>query len=108
MTEPLPEPARGFPPEEFARRLERAQEYLRRDGLAGLLVTSPQQVRYFTGFDTQFWESPTRPWYTVVPENGLPIAVIPELGEPGMRATWVRDIRTWTSPNPEDERPSRS
>ncbi|HVD00045.1 MAG TPA: Xaa-Pro peptidase family protein, partial [Candidatus Dormibacteraeota bacterium] len=44
-----------------------------------------------------------RPWYTVVPRDGLPIAVIPEIGEPGMRATWIRDIRTWPAPDPEDD-----
>ena len=103
MTELPPAPPRGFPPEEFARRLERAQRYLRRDGLSALLVASPQQVRYFTGFDTQFWESPTRPWYTIVPAGGPPIAVIPEIGAAGMRATWVSDIRTWPAPNPEDD-----
>ena len=27
-----------------------------------------------------FWESPTRPWFVVVPAAGDPIAVIPEVG----------------------------
>ena len=52
-------PRRGFPVGEFEARLSRAQAFLRRDRLDALLVTSPQQVRYFTGFDSQFWESPT-------------------------------------------------
>ena len=96
-------PRRGFPVGEFEARLSRAQAFLRRDRLDALLVTSPQQVRYFTGFDSQFWESPTRPWYVVVPRDGMPIAVIPEIGASGMHATWLRDIRTWAAPNPQDD-----
>ena len=88
---------------EFEAQLSRAQAFLRRDRLDALLVTSPQQVRYFTGFDSQFWESPTRPWYVVVPRDGMPIAVIPEIGASGMHATWLRDIRTWAAPNPQDD-----
>jgi Xaa-Pro aminopeptidase len=72
-------------------------------GLDGLLLTTPPNVRYFSGFDTQFWESPTRPWFLVVPREGAPIAVIPEIGEAGMAVTWVDDIRTWPSPAPEDD-----
>ncbi|WPB95826.1 M24 family metallopeptidase [Streptomyces malaysiensis] len=96
-------PPRGFPAAEFEQRATRAQRAMREHGLDALLVTAPQQVRYFTGFDTQFWESPTRPWYVVVPAAGAPVAVIPEIGEPGMRATWVTDVRTWPAPNPGDD-----
>src|ERR1039458_9949366 len=103
LSERLPVPSRGFPVTEFECRLSRAQSFLRRDHLDALLVTSPQQVRYFTGFDTQFWESPTRPWYVIVPRDGMPIAVIPEIGESGMHATWLGDIRTWAAPNPQDD-----
>ncbi|GAA5163790.1 Xaa-Pro peptidase family protein [Pseudonocardia eucalypti] len=98
-----PVPPRGFPRAEFERRTDRAQRAMRRAGLDALLVTAPQQVRYFTGFDTQFWESPTRPWYVVLPASGEPVAVIPEIGAPGMRATWVTDVRTWPAPNPADD-----
>ena len=71
--------------------------------LDGLLVTSEQHVRYFTGFDSQFWASPTRPWFVVVPREGDLIAVIPEIGGPVMAKTWVDDIRTWPAPVPEDD-----
>jgi len=60
-------------------------------------------VRYFSGFDSQFWESPTRPWFIVVPANGAPIAVIPEIGAPAMACTWLDDIRTWPAPRPGDD-----
>src|SRR3954464_12739243 len=57
-------------------------------------------IRYISGFDSQFWESPTRPWFVVLPAEGEPVAVIPEIGAPEMARTWVRDIRTWPAPRP--------
>ncbi|HLI12777.1 MAG TPA: Xaa-Pro peptidase family protein [Alphaproteobacteria bacterium] len=100
MTAP---PRRGFTKAEFERRTARAQAIMQRHGLDALLVTAPPNVRYFTGFDTQFWESPTRPWFVVVPLSGAPIAVIPEIGGPEMATTWLTDIRTWPAPRPEDD-----
>jgi Xaa-Pro aminopeptidase len=96
-------PARGFPRAEFEHRAERARALMTAHELDGLLVTSEQHVRYFTGFDSQFWASPTRPWFVVVPRVGDPIAVIPEIGGPVMAKTWVDDIRTWPAPVPEDD-----
>jgi len=97
-------PGHGFRSAEFAHRLERAQRAMTGAQLDALVVTTPQNVRYFTGFESQFWESPTRPWYVVVPRDGQVIAVFPGIGEPGTRATtWVRDIRTWSAPNPADD-----
>ncbi|MGN6767638.1 MAG: M24 family metallopeptidase [Rhizobiaceae bacterium] len=96
-------PKRGFTPSEFEIRVERAQRIMRRNELDAIFVTTPPNVRYFTGFDSQFWESPTRPWFVVVPLSGEPIAVIPEIGAPEMALTWVKDIRTWPAPVPEDD-----
>lgn len=96
-------PKRGFTPAEFEKRAARAQEIMRAAKLDAVFVTSPPNVRYFTGFDSQFWESPTRPWFIVVPAEGKPIAVIPEIGAPEMALTWIDDIRTWPAPVPEDD-----
>ncbi|MGG7582236.1 aminopeptidase P family N-terminal domain-containing protein [Rhizobium sp. Nf11,1] len=73
----------------------RARQIMHRHKFDALLVSSPPNVRYFTGFDSQFWESPTRPWFVVVPLEGDPVAVIPEIGAPEMALTWMKDIRTW-------------
>jgi len=94
---------RGFAREEFVERLARAQRAMADDDLDALVVTSAPNVRYFTGLATEFWESPTRPWFVVVPREGEPIAVIPEVGGPGMAMTWVGDIRTWPAPRPADD-----
>ena len=76
---------------------------MRDAGVGALLLTTEPEVRYFTGYLTRFWESPSRPWFLVVPASGRPIAVIPSIGAALMRSTWVQDIRTWSAPNPIDD-----
>ena len=68
-----------------------------------LLLMTEAEIRYFTGFRTAFWQSPTRPWFVVLPRDGKPIAIIPEIGAALMRETWVEDIRTWASPHATDD-----
>ncbi|KAA2313895.1 aminopeptidase P family protein [Pseudooceanicola sediminis] len=95
-------PPRGFPKEEYQARVMRAQALMGRAGLAALLLTSEAEVRYFTGYLTRFWESPTRPWFVVVPASGDPVAVIPAIGAHLMHQSWLRDIRTFAAPAPGD------
>ncbi|HCV21629.1 MAG TPA: peptidase M24, partial [Gammaproteobacteria bacterium] len=94
---------RGFPQAEFEQRTSRVQAAMHQARLDALLVTTEPEVRYFSGFHTQFFESPTRPWFVVVPLEGKPIAVIPEIGLAGMQATWLDSIHTWPSPQPGDD-----
>ncbi len=96
-------PRRGFSPEEFAGRTARAQRLMHEARLDALLVTTPPNFRYFSGFDSQFWESPTRPWFIVVPADGEPIAVIPDIAAPELARTWIRNIHTWPAPRPSDD-----
>ena len=94
---------KGFADEEFENRTLRAQEIMHEYELDGILLTTPQNIRYFTGYDSQFWESPTRPWFVIVPLSGKPIAIVPEIGESEFKKTWLDEIQTWPSPRPEDE-----
>jgi len=103
MTHSHPKADRGFPTGEFEQRTAAAQKIMARLGLGALLLTTEPEVRYFTGFDTIFWLSPTRPWFVVIPAKGAPIAVIPEIGGPSMSQTWLSDVRTWLAPQPEDD-----
>lgn len=80
-------PPRGFPDEEFAARTAAAQAKMAQSGMAGLLLTTEPEVRYFSGFHTLFWQSPTRPWFLFLPASGKPIAIIPEIGADLMRRT---------------------
>lgn len=99
----LKAPERGFELAEFEARTQKAQALMAEQHLEGLLLMSEADVRYFSGFHTLFWQSPTRPWFLFVPAAGKPIAVIPEIGAALMRQTWIEDIRTWSAPAPQDD-----
>ena len=94
---------RGFLDREFQKRVSLAQNLMAKNNLAALLLTTEPDVRYFTGFLTQFWQSPARPWFLIVPASGKPIAVIPSIGFSLMNSTWIDDIRTWVAPNMLDD-----
>lgn len=96
-------PERGFPEVEFATRTANAQALMAKEGLAGILLMTEPEVRYFSGFQTLFWQSPTRSWFLFVPASGKPVAVVPEIGAELMRRSWLDDIRTWSAPRPEDD-----
>lgn len=98
-----PAPERGFPQSEFESRLQAAQRLMSAQRMSALLLSTEPEVRYFSGFLTQFWQSPTRPWFLVIPAKGKPIAVIPAIGAEVMARTWIEDIRSWSSPRPEDD-----
>ena len=87
-----------FPRAEYEARLEAANRAMQANSLDAILLASEAEVRYFTGFRTQFWQSPTRPWYLLVPREGQLTAIIPEIGREGLKSTWVEDIRTWSAP----------
>ncbi len=99
----LTPPPRGFPLAEFEHRTALAQRRMAELEVDAVLLSTEPEVRYFSGFHSQFWESPTRPWFLIVPLDGKPIAVIPEIGQTGMAATWIEDIRAWPAPRPADD-----
>ena len=94
---------RGFKEEEYQKRLEKLKFLMEQKNIMALIITSPSNFRYFTGFDSNFWESPTRPWFLFIPLNDDPIAIIPSIGQSAMEKTWIKNIKTWESPNPKDE-----
>ncbi|MHA7880593.1 MAG: M24 family metallopeptidase [Saccharospirillum sp.] len=96
-------PTRGFAVEEYQRRTRSVQSQMQAQGIRALLLTTEPEFRYFSGFLSQFWESPTRPWFLVMPDQGNPIAVVPEIGVTGLEQTWIEDIRSWPAPRPEDD-----
>ncbi len=96
-------PPRGFDTAEFAARCAHAQAAMAQADIGALLLTSEAEIRYFTGFMTQFWQSPTRPWFVVLPSSGKPVAVIPSIGAPLMRHCYIDDIISWASPAADDD-----
>ncbi len=96
-------PLRGFESAEFAMRCANAQRAMAADDVGALLLTSEADVRYFTGFMTQFWQSPTRPWFVLIPATGKPIAIIPSIGVPLMRDCYIGDLQSWPAPAATDD-----
>ncbi|MDP6727314.1 MAG: Xaa-Pro peptidase family protein [Gammaproteobacteria bacterium] len=96
-------PSRGFDISEYENRLDSIQRLMHSQKMDAILLTTQVDIEYYTGFKTQFFQSPTRPWYVLIPSDNKPKAIIPTIGESGMRQTWLDDIRTWTSPNPKDD-----
>ena len=94
---------RGFSTAEFEDRLKRARLLMQEKKIEMLLITSPHNFRYFTGFDSYFWESPTRPWFLLLSLDQDPIAIVPSIGKTALKKTWIKDVKTWQSPNPIDE-----
>ena len=94
---------RGFDRSEFIARVSKAQSLMGANGIDALLLTTEQNLRYFTGYLTRFWESPSRPWFLIVPQSGNPVAVIPSIGAALMAKTWIADIRTWSAPDLVDD-----
>lgn len=92
-----------IPRHEYEDRVARAQHLMREARLSALLLTTEADIRYFTGFLTRFWESPTRPWFLVVPAGGAPVAVIPSIGAHLMGGCAVGEIRTWSAPDYRDD-----
>lgn len=99
----MPETSLIFPAAEYRARIAALQREMARHDFDALLLTTPADVFYTTGFLTRFWESPARPWFVVVPARGDPVAVIPSIGTELMGRCWISDIRTWNAPDPVDD-----
>jgi Xaa-Pro dipeptidase len=99
--------ARPFAPfarAEFDGRVERARAAMDAARLDALILTTEANFSYISGFDSQTWVSPTRPFFLVVPRDGAVHAIIPTGSLVVMRETsWVEDVRTWPAPVPEDD-----
>src|SRR3990167_3638622 len=90
-----------FEQSEFAARIGRARHALRKARLDALLVTTIPAFRYFTGYFPIISESPARPWFFLLPLEGEPRAVIPDMGLNDMAAaSWLTAIDAWPSPHP--------
>lgn len=99
----MAEPMTIFAAQEYRDRVAKLQMGMAAQGLDALLLTTPADVFYVTGFLTRFWASPARPWFVIVPVADDPVAVIPSIGAALMGQTWLHDIRTWDAPDPRDD-----
>ena len=58
-----------FEEAEFQLRTEKVQKIMFEKEFDAILLCTEPEVRYFTGFRSLFWQSPTRPWFVVIPKN---------------------------------------
>jgi len=92
-----------FPKKEYLRRLDNIHKKLENENIDAIVITSPSNFRYFSGLDSNFWESPTRPWFLIISKNGKIKALVPSIGLSAIEKTFIKDIEIWQSPNPKDE-----
>ena len=92
-----------FPRAEYEARLEAANRVMHINNLDAILLASEAEVRYFTGFRTQFWQSPTRPWFVILRRDQTPLAIIPEIGAELMARSDIAEIEAWPAPRPHDD-----
>ena len=92
-----------FEPAEYQRRCLAAQRAMHTRKLEVMLLCTEVEIRYYTGFRTSFWLSPTRPWFVLLPREGMPIAIVPEIGASLMQQCHIGELLTWPSPRPHDE-----
>ena len=78
---------RGFETKEYQDRVLKLQKKMQAKDIEVILITSPHNFRYFTGLDSYFWESPTRPWFLLIPQSNDPITIIPSIGETALQKT---------------------
>ena len=104
MTEPREPDWHTAPEAEFSVRIERVQAAMAASGVAALVLTAPDNFIYLTGFDSPTWVNLARPRFCIVPASGALTLVVPTTNvSAAERMTWVRDIRSWVSPNPVDD-----
>ena len=92
-----------FPRVEYETRLEAANREMHANSLDAILLASEAEIRYFTGFRTQFWQSPTRPWFVILRRDQTPLAIIPEIGVELMARSDIANIEAWPAPRPHDD-----
>ena len=62
-------PMRGFAVSEYENRLENIQKLMFDSKMDAILLTTQVDIEYYTGFKSQFFQSPTRPWYVLIPNS---------------------------------------
>ena len=89
---------------EYQERVRRVQEAMDAERLDALLITSEDNYRYLTGFNSPTWNNLTRPRFCILPRVGEPCVIVPSNNLAIVAETsWVKDVRTWVSPCPADD-----
>ncbi|MET4359256.1 Xaa-Pro dipeptidase [Bradyrhizobium sp. RT9b] len=93
-----------FPRIEYEGRVERARRLMKEHTIDVLLVTAEHNLRYFVGEPSTTPQQTTRPRFLLILSSGEAVAVVPEgIDQFYRETTWVKNCRSWPSPNPKDE-----
>jgi Xaa-Pro dipeptidase len=93
-----------FTEAEYRARLDRARALMDAEGVGTMLLTTEPNFRWFSGYTSQSWVSPTRPLFLLISLDRDPVVIIPDGSLVAMAQTsWVRDLRTWPAPCPADD-----
>ncbi|HBY96780.1 MAG: Xaa-Pro peptidase family protein [Ardenticatenaceae bacterium] len=87
-----------FPTDEFVARYKKAQRLMEEQGIDALLLTSKENVIYFSGLQTIGWDSKHRPLGVIIPraEGREPIMVLAEtLFYVARETSWIEELRPW-------------
>eukprot|EP00928_Gymnodinium_smaydae_P054771 TRINITY_DN3848_c0_g2_i1.p1 TRINITY_DN3848_c0_g2~~TRINITY_DN3848_c0_g2_i1.p1 ORF type:complete len:446 (-),score=63.46 TRINITY_DN3848_c0_g2_i1:608-1882(-) len=94
---------RGDTDEDLSTRVSGLQAKMSEMQMDAVLLTSEANIRYFTGWRSQFWQSPTRSWFVIVPASGKPIAVVPTIGEKTFAEAHTQKVISWPAPRVDDD-----
>ncbi len=93
-----------FPQIEYESRVENACRLMREYTIDALLVTAEHNLRYFVGEPSTTPQQTTRPRFLLILSSGEAVAIVPEgIDQFYRETTWVKNCRSWPSPNPKDE-----
>lgn len=82
-----------FPYEEYRLHVEKLQNEMKKMNLDGLLLTTPENIYYASGYRSWYISSLFRPVYVLVPSDGDPAVILRILERATVRATsWTPNI----------------
>lgn len=85
-----------FSTEEYAGRLSRARRLMKKDSFDFLLLSQAENLIYLTGYRTILYQSKFRPFLAVIPREGDPVLILPNLEKgDGEKTSYIEDVRTW-------------
>ncbi len=95
-TPPFPD----FPKSEWRRRIDSVQERMKEEGIDVLVLWMRENCRYFSGFQSVHWLTDIHPVIDVIPVEGDPTLIVPELFKCNAEGIcWERDIRAQKKPH---------
>jgi Xaa-Pro aminopeptidase len=87
-----------FPVSEYEQRVERARRLMEESGIDALLLTSKENVIYFSGIQTIGWDSKHRPLIVIVPrDSSRPVHMVlaESLYQVARESSWVDELSPW-------------